>query len=271
MISTLHEIKDDFIFLVDSGAYTAYTRGQHVDLEKYLTVVNELVTLGFNLSGYFTLDVIGDHKKTKENFYIIKNAGYDPIPIFTRGAPKEDLEEYFEHADLVALGNVFGSGLVEHQYMKAVMTDWVRGRKVHWLGYSKKDFLLYFKPYQFDTSSFSSSVRFGNISLFINGHEYRLKRDDVKSWINQPGVRTLISRYGLDPDRFRHKEGWVNDGTYSEKSGILGHLSILSYCEYYYNLEKRGISRPFCAVTDDMQAKGVVECYKKILKLKEEK
>ena len=89
--------------MLDSGAYSAFTKGQSVNLfdyMKYIAANDEY------LSQYVALDVIGDTFSTLAYYEIMINKGFRPIPVYHYGDDPAVMNFYIAAgAKVVALGN----------------------------------------------------------------------------------------------------------------------------------------------------------------------
>lgn len=104
---TIREVLDQLEYtpeiLLDSGAYSAFTKGKSVSLIDYMAYIkaNEA-----EITKYISLDVIGDPYITKEYYNIMIGKGFSPIPVYHYGEDIEDLRFYVERGSMsVALGN----------------------------------------------------------------------------------------------------------------------------------------------------------------------
>lgn len=89
--------------LLDSGAYSAFTKGKHVNVLDYIEYIRANRDY---LTSYVSLDVIGDSRMTMLLFTFMQSAGLRPIPVIHYG---EDLRlmDYYRmlgSSPLVALG-----------------------------------------------------------------------------------------------------------------------------------------------------------------------
>jgi ketosteroid isomerase-like protein len=124
-------------WLVDSGAFTAWTKGKPVDLDRYIAFCLELERRAaegsLKLDGYFALDVIPGEphrlptpeearaaiEQSRANLARMRDAGLRPIPIYHEGEPVEVLDA------LVAEGHpVIALGATASRGKKAVL-DWL--------------------------------------------------------------------------------------------------------------------------------------------------
>jgi hypothetical protein len=193
--------------LVDSGAFTAWKAGKSVDLDEYCRFIEALGDLPWR---YFMLDVVGDPAATMKNYEIMLKRGFNPIPIFTRGEDPSVLEDYYKTSDVVGVGGLVGTR-GNRGFVKGIMEK-VGKRKVHWLGFSSRPFIQYYKPYMCDSSSWVSSLRYG--SLTIVGprlSEVRVKRTDFDK-IPSKEVFDLFRWYEEDIRKMTIRKEWSNSG-----------------------------------------------------------
>jgi len=83
-----HLDKYQFNIVLDSGAYSAYTRGIKLSATEYAEFITRW---GNYFEGYFGLDVIGDFDRTWDNQDYLESQGLAPIPVFHYGEPLETL------------------------------------------------------------------------------------------------------------------------------------------------------------------------------------
>ena len=103
---------------VDSGAFSAYTRGVVIDIEEFVEFIKQHED---RLFCYAALDVIGDWKGTRKNYDRMKELGVDPIPCYHYGEPLIELEKYCEDGvEYIALG-----GAVEYASSRAKLQEFL--------------------------------------------------------------------------------------------------------------------------------------------------
>jgi hypothetical protein len=150
---------DDYRLLIDSGAFSVSNSGATINLDEYIKMLKALPdTLNARA---IQLDVIGNPAQTKVNYHKMLDAGLNPIPVFQRGAPLEDLEHYFKYSDYVMLAG----GRTDQGYMKEVAAA-ATNRKVHWLGCTRLDVLKEFEPWSADSITWGTGGMFGRIMLY---------------------------------------------------------------------------------------------------------
>jgi len=217
--------------LLDSGAFTAWKSKKAYPVDDYVRFVAELPVKPWR---YFTLDKIGDPAGTWDNYQAIRKAGLSPIPIFTRGDDLAMLDRYYETSDVVGIGGLVGTrgnkgfvrGIMEH----------TKGRNVHWLGFTQRDFIGAYKPFSCDTSSCSAGYRFGFVDLYLGkGAFRRVKKTEFRK---NPDLelRAMFDQLGEDISDLRKAENWRN----SKTSAItFARVAYKSWVKYSLDLEEK--------------------------------
>lgn len=162
VISFIKDHESEIRFLLDSGAFTAWKAGKPIALDDYCKFIE---SLPFKPWRYFSLDVIGDPKKTFENYQTMLSRGFTPVPIFTRGEDVSMIDEYYKTSDVVGIGGLVGTQ-GNTGFVKGIMKV-VGGRRVHWLGFVRHNFVNYYKPYMCDASSWSHASRNGDLKVYM--------------------------------------------------------------------------------------------------------
>ena len=143
--------------ILDSGAFSAYTRKKEVNLKEYI----EFIKLNKDkITHYISLDVIGDEKATWENQRIMESEGLTPLPIFHRHDSMESLERCMEY-DYFCIGGVAGepSDLVRVPFFNKCFKR-ICGenggkptRKIHGLGMTSFPFMRKYPFYSVDSTT----------------------------------------------------------------------------------------------------------------------
>lgn len=104
--------------ILDSGAYSAYTSGQPVELDKYISYIQENAE---HIDAYISLDILGDSPASLRIWKEMKSRGLDPIPVFHYMNDEAVLVEYLKAGcKRIALG---GTVPIKN---KAQVAEWVR-------------------------------------------------------------------------------------------------------------------------------------------------
>ena len=102
--------------LLDSGAYSAFTKNKTVNLLDYMKFITDNSE---TISDYISLDVINDSDLTVAFYNIMRMKGYNPIPVYHYGEDECVLKHYLSSgATRIALG---GTVPIRN---KAVVAKW---------------------------------------------------------------------------------------------------------------------------------------------------
>lgn len=243
----LNEIYQQTNVLLDSGAFTDWKKGKETSIDEFMKFITNCPIAPWR---YFTLDVIGDEKRTEQNLDILYTNGFKPIPIFTRGGDPKLINKYYELSDLIGIGGLVGTQ-GNKGFVKGLM-DHIGKRKVHWLGFTQNDYLYHFRPFSCDSSSWSSGVRFGNIPIYLgNGQWKKLSKKDFESKPSLEVMR-IFNEYQEDITRVTKKAEWVNSG-----KGLAIHevMSAKSWTRFQIDLERKLGIKYFLACASFWQVK----------------
>jgi len=253
VIQFLKEHESDIRFLLDSGAFTAWKANKTIHLDEYCSFIE---SLPFKPWRYFTLDVVGDPEGSLRNYNKMLERGLRPIPVFTRGEELSVLEEYYKTSDVVAIG-----GLVQTPnnkgFVKALMKV-IGKRKVHWLGFNRKEFVAHYKPFMCDSSTWASALRFARVDIYDkNGTSYHVGKDDFKT-LPQPTIARLLNLYQISFARLADPKQWKNSGT---GNYAIEELTCKSWVRYQIDVREKLGTNFFLACASDWQVKLMHRAY----------
>lgn len=238
MPSFLTENKEDVRWVLDCGAFTAFSKGFEIKLDDYCDFLEKLPVKPWR---YFALDVIGNPEATTENFRTMVKRGFNPIPVFTRGHQLDVLDEYYEHSDVVAIGGIASGKAGEHQqYIKWFMgPDGVDGKKVHWFGLTDYPLVLSLKPYMLDSVGWISPIRYGWHPIWIGkGRRWMLisRTQFMEGGADKRKLQRLRRMWGLKASDFVDPLNWKDTGLFCELSISTRLLRMLEFREFGSNL-----------------------------------
>ncbi len=163
------------VFL-DSGAFSAMSRGSKIDMDKYCTYIEQHKDA---LACYAALDVIGDWRATAVNLDAMLQRGLQPIPCFHRGSPWGELDRIAKDHKHIALGGMVGgegkrgttteddlSPHLDHCFA-IIKRHWPV--KVHVFGVVAQWVLEKYPLYSADSSSAIMGAGMGRVSQFKGG------------------------------------------------------------------------------------------------------
>lgn len=95
--------KDNVRVFLDSGAFSAFTKGVKVDLPRYCNWIKEHEDF---IDFASVLDSIGDAQGTFENQVAMEKLGVTPLPCFHYGEDLRYLEYYVDNYEYITLGGM---------------------------------------------------------------------------------------------------------------------------------------------------------------------
>jgi hypothetical protein len=171
-------------WLIDSGAYTAWSKGRAIDLDGYMSFLDQALG-AYPVDGYFALDVIpgrvggmptaDEVKRAWEasmvNLDRMQARGFAPIPVFHFGADWARLDELIAGGfDVIALG-----GTVKKP--RPAVLAWLDeafarypAQKFHGLGCTSEAQLTRIPFWSCDSTSWLTLAMFG-----VGGNEWLLR------------------------------------------------------------------------------------------------
>lgn len=162
-------------FMLDSGAFTFFTQGKHVDWDEYVSRYIEYIKQN-KVKLYIELDIdslVGYDKVKKIRKRLEREIGYPPIPVWHKSRGKDDFLRMCDEYDYVAIGGIVSKEirLQDYKYFPWFINEaHKRKAKIHGLGFTN---LAGFRLYHFDSvdsSSWTTGNRFGKIYTF-NGKD----------------------------------------------------------------------------------------------------
>lgn len=157
-------------YFLDSGAFSAFTKREKIDVKQYIDFIKETKSLWTVYAG---LDVIGDYRKTAKNLETMEQAGLQPLPTFHFRSPLSELERICKEYDYFCLG-----GLVPLSLKRKQMEIWLDKcwsvikrywpKKVHAFGVNSSWIWKKYPFYSVDATSWNQGMKFGRV-CFVDG------------------------------------------------------------------------------------------------------
>lgn len=152
--------------MIDSGAFSAWSKGIEIDLEEYAEWVANVATYNRVRSlDCVALDVIPKDKSEREesakqsfkNYLRMKKLGVDSIPVFHYGETFKWLDKMLEHTNHIGLGGVARLRIDNRQWLDKVFRyldkQNIRGLKVHGFGQTSVPNLQRYSYFSVDSTS----------------------------------------------------------------------------------------------------------------------
>lgn len=177
----LDQAKDpmlDFRFFADSGAFSAWMRGDPIDLEEYIAFVR--YHIGY-LDEYASLDVIPSSthpaaleqaaQMSWENYKTMLADGLNPIPIYHYGESRKWLHKLIEFGcDYIGLGGMGNANRNQRiAWLDSVFDELPTGMRVHGFGVSAINMMFRWPWYSVDSTTWRRTSAIG--SIFIPHHD----------------------------------------------------------------------------------------------------
>jgi hypothetical protein len=172
---------------LDSGAYSAFTSGKPINLEKYVDYIKKN---GKYVKRYFCLDAIGDNMASFKAWEQMRAMGLNPIPVFHYMGDEAVLQKYIEAGEeLIGLGGTVPIKSKNDVAAWARMICWEYPANYHLLGSDAKIVLDSVDLKSADASTWAQAAIFGRPrSIPGNDLESRTKRAE---W----NLKKLMDKY----------------------------------------------------------------------------
>jgi hypothetical protein len=105
----LSDVRRDLVcgrLMIDSGAFTAWTKGYKIDVDEYAEFLERWRGCWDHA---ITLDVIGDGKASARNTRKLHERGLPVMPVFTRGDTLADFDAMVAEVGYVCVGGSWAS------------------------------------------------------------------------------------------------------------------------------------------------------------------
>lgn len=207
MLQRLEQLRAvcDVTLMLDSGAFTAWNTGKTISFHDYCAFVRNPPT---HFDHVAQLDVFGDAEGTWANYQTMRERDLPVMPVFTRGDSVERLNAMYEDSDYVLFGGIV-TGSKNREYLRWFQQQNGQ-RKVHWLGFIRKEFIAYYRPFSADSSTWYDSMKFGNSDIYVGkGICRKVTWGDCAH--PTPRMRQLLAHHGFDGpmiDRLRQRKEW---------------------------------------------------------------
>ena len=183
-------------FFIDSGAFSAFTKGHEIRVEDYSDWIESNKEY---LSLYANLDVIGNQVLTRLNQEIMEGRGLFPLPVFHVGSGLKELRRLCEKYEYIAIG-----GMVP--YMKRVNTIWPSlvkifeigvDNRLHGFGCTNQKVLFNLPWYSVDSTTWLSGARYGEVTLF-DPRSVSIISISLGDWDSWRKYRYIVGDLGFD-------------------------------------------------------------------------
>lgn len=243
-------------FFLDSGAFSAYSRGAPVTVDAYGEFLGRY---SGQIEYYANLDAIPDGsvqraaEDTRSNQRAFEAKGLSPIPVFHKGEPFSFLEEYIEQYPYLCLGGLVSDSDIDNEQFfnhvwKHFLTnpDGTPKLKVHAFGMTSLKLLKQYPWYSADSSTWLIHSKLGQIAVPTmkpdGSYDY-----NTKPWLLFTSEKSRAKEwYGyhidsLDPTRLALVQQYL-DSKQIKLDDLRGYPDwrFAANLEYWLDLQKFG-------------------------------
>lgn len=148
--------------LLDSGAFSAKSLGEQINLEEYISFIKK-----YGFENYASLDVIGNPAETIKNTLLMRKQGLNPLYVFHKGSTLEEFDIAMQNKfEYIAIGGLVGNMSFAQDFLdklwKHILLNYPDLR-VHGFGLTKIDMMKRYPWYSVDSSSWVSGRKFGDV------------------------------------------------------------------------------------------------------------
>lgn len=188
----------------DSGAYSAYTLGKPLDVDRYAAWLHRWRTC---FTVYASLDVLGSPTATMANYHRLRDHhGLDPMPVFHPADPWDQLDVYLAESDYIALGGIASKDVRKGDEIAYAARAMKRARSLHpdrdirFHGFGRTDWkTMRAVPWHtVDSTTWMMGHRYGSLVLFANGRLFQARKAGFRK--HEAALRSLGFTIG-DADR----------------------------------------------------------------------
>lgn len=211
------------VFL-DSGAFSAFSMGVEVNLDRYCDYVHQNADIIEHIDGQplaSVLDAIGDADGTWKNQRAMEDRGVRPLPCFHYGEPDEVLQYYVANYSYITIGGMVPISTPQLKlWLDRIWDEYLtddKGRptlKVHGFGLTSLPLMLRYPWYSVDSSTWVQWAANGmvlipgkagqvDVSNRSSRRKIRGQHLDSVSPLETAAIEQQIRDTGIDPDRLR--------------------------------------------------------------------
>jgi hypothetical protein len=169
-------------WVMDSGAFSAESKGIKIDVMAYITKCKELMEKDKTLTEIYALDVIGDWKASLKNTEIMWKHGVPAIPCFHYGEPWDVLLGLAKDYPKIAIGGCVGRRDKDKFAAQCFARVWPK--KCHGFGFGAESSLMKLPWHSVDATNwemgpcaFGRWACFGNAAISVRGSSQNLRAE----------------------------------------------------------------------------------------------
>ena len=185
--------------LVDSGAFADHSAGREpmgiFDWMTWQRNFRREMSEYMAEMMFITHDVIGDPKATRRNYEMLLDADIKVQPVITPGATDDDVQRFLDTSDYIFIGGTKGYRASDRRRIRDIEESLPDTHRRHWLGFTRLDYILRYRPASIDSSNVTSTYRYGEVSYLDRSGKVQTFYPS-KMTLEQ---RRAVRRLGFDP------------------------------------------------------------------------
>lgn len=159
--------------MIDSGAYSAWSRGSAIDLDEYIAFIKKHNLHRIEGVTLVNLDVIGEGEASYKNWLKMRDAGINTLPVYHVVTSTDWLEKYLEECDYVGIGAISEMSYSKRalsldrlwqDYLIDSKTDMPK-YKCHGMGITSLSLVQRYPWYSVDSTSWLRAGAFGKVFI----------------------------------------------------------------------------------------------------------
>jgi len=186
-------------YLLDSGAFTFFTKGRSKTLDEWDRYIDEYIEFinGYNVHHFFELDIdriVGLEKVEEYRRRIEKRTGKQSIPVWHINRAWAYFERMCDEYEYVSLGGIAknpNGKTIEKLFPWFIDHAHKKGVRIHGLGYTDTN---KFKLYPFDSvdsTTWNVGSRYGNTFEYKNNAMRQVRKEFPDKTIDGPKLNVL--------------------------------------------------------------------------------
>lgn len=206
VVRMVRALQGPVTWLLDSGAFTAFTQGKEIDLQAYMAFLRAHQGMFWQ---HIQLDSVGNPAASRVNLGTMLQAGLRPMPVFVLGDDEANIVGMAEVNTRIC---VAGGVTESDEYYGALLERLWRATDgqadLHGLGYTRGVRVLRNRVATIDSSSWMSAMRWGSFTWFdrttgnfSNEGFKALRRTPFRDL--PPAMQRVLVDTGVRPDDLR--------------------------------------------------------------------
>lgn len=194
--------------MFDSGAFSAYTKGEEMSFEEYIKLAHE-VRAAYPDAIIVNLDVIGNGPASYQNWKTMRSEGLNPLPVYHVSTEIKWLKKYLNHEDHIGLGAMARMSAGRRSpILDRIWHDYLLDKnrlplvKVHGMGLTSFSEMRRFPWFSVDSASWKVEAAFGSTTIPVH-------KNGEPDWSKKPRLLSVKDIESLGPHEKAIVVEWI--------------------------------------------------------------